>query len=57
MRELQIQTKNIYTNKTNHFDIGCLGKSTRDADEEGGENEKRSEIHGDNGPESVDLEF
>ena len=36
------------TNTTNHFDVGRLRKSARDADEEGGEDEKGGQIDGDN---------
>ena len=45
---LQIQNTKY---KYNHFDIGCLGKRARDADEEGGEDEKRSQVDRDNGLE------
>ena len=43
------------TNTTNHPDVSRLGKRARDADEEGGENEKGSEVHGDDRPESQTL--
>ena len=44
----QIQMK-IYkytnSNTTNHFDVGRLRKSARDADEEGGEDEQGGQVH------------
>ena len=43
------------TNTTNHLDISRLGKRARDADEERGENEEGSEVHGDDRPESQTL--
>ena len=49
-------SEHINTNAGHHFDIGCLRKGSGDADEESGEDEKRSKVDSDDGLEEEVLE-
>ena len=49
-------SEHINTNAGHHFDIGCLRKGSGDANEEGGEDEKRSKVDSDDGLEEEVLE-
>ena len=49
-------SEHINTNAGYHFDIGCLRKSSGDANEESGEDEKRGKVDSDNGLEEEVLE-
>ena len=49
-------SEHINTNAGYHFHIGCLRKGSGDANEESGENEKRSEVDSDDGLEEEVLE-